>query len=218
MALEPVALASADEMVCDLFFDPPSNIRGKLCYVKGVAFHASPTFAGRQGYHTFQLYADGWPVVQTSDVDWNKNVQHGGTSSANTTTGSKSLTGSSVAFGMAVGASITGTGVPSGTVVESVSGTTVTISKAATAANTATVFTFLNNSDPSQMLAATLVSYNDYGLHEYPTLCQIPDGPHQIRFRVRRSDNGYVVSSVTSMFNFSATFSITPANAKQPPV
>lgn len=210
---------SLGELFCDLTYKPTSNISGKLCYVKGVAFNFSPTYSNKLGWHTYQLYVDGWPTVQTAKVDWNPSVAHGGQFTYASTLGSNVLS-SAVAYGIPVGATIVGTGIPSGSTVTatSVSAGTVTISSNVTSTNTSTTATWRAPSrNQAQTVQVPLVSYNDYALHQYTTLCQIPDGPHTLRFRVRRSDNNFIVNSSTAFGNFSVTFSVVAANSRQAP-
>lgn len=209
---------SLGEGYVDLPFVPPSNISGKLCYVKANAFNFSPTYSGKLGWQTFELYADGWSQVQTAAVDWNPDAGHSGNFSCTTTNGSAELTGVSVAYGMVAGSRLYGSGVSSGQTVVSVSGSTITMSAAATSTGTPTV-TYFNDANTRQTTQVPLASNNDYSLNSYPVLCQIPDGPHTIRFRVKRADNGHIISSLlTGYLNFAATFSIVPANSRPTPL
>src|SRR5690348_12658146 len=63
------------------------------------------------------------------------------TPTGNTTNASASVTSVSSLTGLAVGQSITGTGIPASTTIVSLSGTTLTLSANATATNTGTTLT-----------------------------------------------------------------------------
>jgi hypothetical protein len=65
----------------------------------------------------------------------------------NTTTGSNQVVSMSSVAGLNVGALVTGTGIPAGTVVTAISGTTLTLSANATATNTATTLSFSGDAE-----------------------------------------------------------------------
>lgn len=206
------------EGFCELTFTPPSNIAGKLCYVKSNGFTFSSDYNGRAGWNPLIL-SNNWTQPQSAHVDFNPNECDTIKFSADRTQGSKVLTNATNYSLVKVGMEIRGT-VPGNTFVTDVTGTTVTLSNAITAATATTQPYFcVTPKSERQNPTAPLAVYNDFGQQKCTTLCYIPDGPHTVRFKVSRFDKGIIVSQLSSRIaGFSVIFNIVPANSRQPPI
>ena len=216
----PLIATSRAEAYCDLPFTPPSNLAGKLCYVQARAFNAIIGWSGSSAWNTLLLYND-WPQVQCAQVDYDPNAQDFGSFTCTTTTSSKTLTSVDPPIGYVVGTEIRGTGITSGTTVESYSGSTIVMTNAFTGTGgSSQSLVFLAPSGRVRQLAnGPIAANNGYGFNPFKTLVQIPDGPHTVRFRVKRADKGSVTNSTTtSPFSMYAIFEIVPANGRQTPI
>ena len=210
---------SRGECYCDLRFTPPSNIAGKLCYVQAKAFNFPNTWGGKSAWHSLVLYND-WPQVQCAQVDFNPALQDSGGFTADRTLNDANLLNVNPPFGYGVGTEIRGTGIPAGTTITAVSGSTITLSAAQTATTaTGVSYVFFNPQDDQQKLRVPLATFNDYAQNHYKVLVNMPSGPHTIRFTVKRSDKGIIAGSVTqTSIAFFVVFEIVPADSRQPPL
>ena len=214
--LTPTTLGEA---YCDLTFTPPSNLSGKLCYVEAKGFTFCNQYTGKQGWHTFLLY-NNWQQVYGSHVDYNPSAQDSGNFSCSRTINNNILTNVSPAHGIVVGTQIRGSGIPSGTTVTGVSGSTITLSANQTGSTGDNIGLIFFSSDEQQQKARVpLAAFNEFGQQSFTTLVQIPDGPHNIRFTVKRADKGIIVTSYTqTICNFWVVFNIVPANSRPTPL
>ena len=211
--------ASRTEYYCDLDFTPPANISGKLCYVQAKGFAYSGAWSGKAAWNTLQLYND-WPQVDCVQVDFNPAVMDSGGFTCSATNGSTALTSVNPPIGYVVGRKIVGTGFSSGTTITAISGTDITLSSAFTGTTGTSVgAVFFNTENQRQLRRGPLAAYNDYALMPFKTLVSIPNGPHRIRFTVKRADKGVIAGSVTQTAAcFFVVFEIVPANSRQPPL
>lgn len=124
------------------------------------AWTGTATATGTAGY--YRLKASGGAVVEQGIVA----IQTTANTSAITAAHGNVLTFASAPSGVAVGMTVSGTGVPANTVVESISGATVTMSKTSTAGvSSATTITFgsdlgLDNTSIASGQTVTIASYS----------------------------------------------------------
>lgn len=76
---------------------------------------------------------------------------------------------------------------------------------------------FYNNgvTQPTAVLASF---QNNFSFSAGPVLCQIPDGPHEVKFRVRRLDGSNISDAVTDVNHTLICLKIIPADSRQPPI
>lgn len=214
---------SFGEGQCELTFVPPSNIAGKLCYVKSTGFtFSSSSYTGKQAWHTFILSND-WAQPQCAHVDYNPQYTDTASFTANRTGGSAVLTNVYPGYNLNVGMEIRNSEIPGGgiayiTSIDSNSQITLDRSAGTTTANGVQYYGVVPKSQ-TQYPKAPLAVFNDYGPQPVTTLCFIPNGPHTIKFKVSRFDKGIITQSIWGRsLAFSVVFEIVAANSRQPPI